>query len=157
MVNLKLLRSFIQLSWIALCIIIVLLTSPLWLHEPLEEAETIAFSATPNSNSLSPKAEIYPNFMKGKELFKKNCATCHNKNLIDHLTGPALAGLADRWSEYPQADLYRWIRNSQAMIEEGHPRALSLWKDWGPIEMSNFPNLTDEEVNDLLIFIENNG
>ena len=28
----------------------------------------------------------------GKELFIANCASCHNKNMKDKLTGPALGG-----------------------------------------------------------------
>ena len=61
----------------------------------------------------------------GKVLFKNNCASCHNKNMKDDLTGPALGGFQERWADYPKEDLYSWIRNSQAMISSGHQR-LSL-------------------------------
>ena len=59
----------------------------------------------------------------GKALFKKNCASCHNKNMKDDMTGPALGGAEERWADYPREDLYSWVRNSAGMIQAGHPRA----------------------------------
>lgn len=90
----------------------------------------------------------------GKTLFKNQCASCHNKNMKDNLTGPALGGVAERWADYPEEDLYRWIRNSQAMIAEGHPKAVELWNEWKPTVMNAFPNLTDEEIVSLLAYID---
>ena len=55
-----------------------------------------------------------PNVAEGKTLFKAKCAQCHNKNMRDKLTGPALGGVEERWAEYDREDLYKWIRNSQA-------------------------------------------
>lgn len=89
----------------------------------------------------------------GKTLFRNQCATCHAKNMKTNLTGPALAGVEERWAEYPQEDLYRWIRNSTAMINEGHPRATKLWDEWGPTKMNLYPNLTDQEIASLLEYI----
>lgn len=94
-----------------------------------------------------------PQVEKGKLLFKNNCAACHNRNMIDDLIGPALANTEANWSTYPRPDLYRWIRSSQEMIAEGHPRALELWKAWKPGIMNNFPNLEDEEIEAILIYI----
>lgn len=91
------------------------------------------------------------NLDEGKTLFKNNCATCHNKNMRDDLTGPALGGVEERWED--QADLYSWIRNSQAMIAAGHPRANELWDEWGSI-MSSFNNLTDSEIANILGYIQ---
>ena len=89
----------------------------------------------------------------GKELFLANCASCHNKNMKDNLTGPALAGTEERWSAFPRKDLYAWIRNSQALIGAGHPRAIELWAKWKPTLMNNFPGLTDEQIESLLLYI----
>ncbi|MEL6863170.1 MAG: c-type cytochrome [Bacteroidota bacterium] len=94
-----------------------------------------------------------PNLEEGKALFKGNCAQCHNKNMVDDLTGPALAGTEERWADYPREDLYKWIRNSQAMIADGHPRATQLWADWKPTVMNSFPNLTDEQIDNILGYI----
>lgn len=89
----------------------------------------------------------------GATIFRNQCASCHNKNMKDNLTGPALGGVEERWAEYPREDLYAWIRNSQAMIAQGHPRAVELWAEWGPTLMSNFPALTDAEMEGLLAYI----
>ncbi|MFK8102379.1 MAG: c-type cytochrome [Saprospiraceae bacterium] len=48
----------------------------------------------------------------GRQLFNSNCAACHNKNVKDNLTGPALGGSTVRWAIFPKTDLYNWIRNS---------------------------------------------
>ena len=89
----------------------------------------------------------------GKTLFKNNCATCHNKNMKDNLTGPALGGTQERWAAYPKEDLYAWIRNSQGQIAAGHPRATELWNQWKPTLMTNF-NLTDQEIDNILAYIQ---
>ncbi len=90
----------------------------------------------------------------GKTLFRNNCAACHNKNMKDDLTGPALGGVDERWSEYPREDLYDWIRNSQKMINEGHPRAVELWEEWKPNLMNNFLNLSDQDIENILAYVE---
>ena len=92
----------------------------------------------------------------GKRLFTFNCGTCHNKNMKDDLTGPALGGVTERWSAYPKADLYNYIRNSMTMTAEGHPRAVALYKEWQS-EMSNFPKMTDEKIDAILAYINSIG
>lgn len=90
----------------------------------------------------------------GKELFKNNCASCHNKDMKSKLTGPALGGFAERWADYPQEDLYAWIRNSQGMISAGHPKAVELWNQWKPTVMNNFPNLSDADIANILGYVD---
>lgn len=108
---------------------------------------SLAFCALP---LLAQEADIDA----GKNLFRTNCASCHNRNMVDDLTGPALGGTQERWADYPEEDLYRWIRNSQAMISEGHPRAVELWDEWKPTAMTSFLNLTDEEIANILAYIQ---
>lgn len=107
-----------------------------------------AFCGTESSQSLSPE------FQKGKELFVANCASCHNKNMKDDLTGPALAGVETRWATFPRKDLYQFIRGSQAMIKNGHPRAAELWQKHKPTIMNDFPGLTDENIEAILLYVE---
>ena len=91
----------------------------------------------------------------GAKLWKRNaCASCHHGNMRSDLVGPALAGVRERWNGYPTADLYRWVRNSQRLIDEGHPRANQLWNVYGPTVMSNYTDLTDRDVEALLAYIE---
>ncbi|MEL6123582.1 MAG: c-type cytochrome [Bacteroidota bacterium] len=89
----------------------------------------------------------------GKTIFRNYCAQCHSKDMKTKATGPALGGVEERWAEYPQEDLYAWIRNSQAMIKAGHPRAVELWEEWKPTVMNAYPNLTDDEIGSLLLYI----
>ena len=91
----------------------------------------------------------------GATLFKNQCAQCHNRNMKDNLTGPALGGVEERWADWPREDLYAWIRNSQGMISQGHPRAVAVWNEWKPTVMQNFPALTDLEMESLLLYINN--
>jgi len=101
-----------------------------------------------------PASMAQPSVEKGKDLFKANCASCHHKNMRDDLTGPALAGVEERWADYPREDLYKWIRNSQKLIREGHPKAVELWNAYKPIVMTPFPNLTDEDIESILMYIK---
>ncbi|WP_425422240.1 c-type cytochrome [Phaeodactylibacter xiamenensis] len=96
----------------------------------------------------------YANIDLGKTLFRNYCATCHNKNMKDDLTGPALGGVTERWKDYPNEDLFKFIRNSQEMIKSGHPRAVKLWTEWKPTFMNSFEDLTDEEIVAIIAYIE---
>ena len=93
-----------------------------------------------------------PSEEAGKTLFRNYCASCHAKDMKTLSTGPALAGLEERWADYPREDLYGWIRNSQAMINAGHPRAVELWNEYKSI-MTAWPNLTDEDIESIILHI----
>lgn len=102
---------------------------------------------------LGFNSQAEPTIAEGKSLFKANCASCHAKDMKSKLTGPALGGVEERWAEYDKQDLYDWVRNSQKMIDAGHPRATSLWNEWKPTVMNNFPNLTDEQIDGILLYV----
>jgi mono/diheme cytochrome c family protein len=101
--------------------------------------------------AISPNGYAAASADAGKALFTANCASCHAKNMKTALTGPALAGVEGRWGN--QADLYAWIRNSQAMIKKGHPRSVELWNQYKPTVMTAFPTLKDEEIASMLLYI----
>lgn len=114
----------------------------------LESATGVPFCGTESiSAPLSPEAAA------GKELFIANCAACHNKNMVDDLTGPALGGVEERWADFPRKDLYNWVRHSQQMIKAEHPRAVELWKKWGPTIMNDFTGLSDEQIEQILAYV----
>lgn len=101
-----------------------------------------------NSTALSPE------YKTGKALWnKKACGACHNKNMKDVATAPALGGVTARWAAYPREDLYAWIRSSQRLISENHPRAKELWAEWKPRVMSIY-KLEEEEIEALQYYIE---
>lgn len=105
-------------------------------------------------NYSNEKDDPFVAIAEGKSLFKANCASCHAKNMKSDLTGPALGDVRQRWSAYPKEDLYDFIRNSQAMIHQGHPRTNELWDSWQPTVMNNFPNLSDEQIEAILAYTE---
>ncbi len=90
---------------------------------------------------------------QGKALFKANCGSCHNKSMLDDMTGPALGGINERW-EGREELLYQWIRNSSAVIASGDSYAVSLYNKYNKNVMTSFPNLTDEEINAMLVYIQ---
>ena len=108
---------------------------------------SLVFLASPLISSAQPNIE------EGKTLFKNNCAQCHAKNMKSKATGPALGGVEERWADYPKEDLYEWIRNSQALVQAGHPRGVEIFNEWNKSVMQNFPTLTDENIESLLIYI----
>ncbi len=101
---------------------------------------------------LSIESFAAPTADAGKALFTANCASCHAKNMKTALTGPALGGAEAKWDS--KENLYAWIRNSQAMIKKGHPRATELWNQYKPTVMTAFPKLTDEEIASMLLYID---
>ena len=90
------------------------------------------------------------NAQDGKALFSQNCASCHAVN--KKLTGPALAGVEDRWSE--KKNLYAWIKNSAAYLKTGDPYATKLYNDYNKTAMNLFPSLTDQDIDAILAYIK---
>jgi mono/diheme cytochrome c family protein len=89
---------------------------------------------------------------KGKELFINNCAQCHAKDMKTKLTGPALAGVEERWGN-DKVNIYKWIRNSAALIASGYPRAVQVYNENAKSNMNAFPNLKDDDIDNLLAYI----
>ena len=51
----------------------------------------------------------------GEQLFKQNCTACHSLG-TSRLIGPGLEGVTEK---YEKEWLFKWIRNSQALIQSG--------------------------------------
>ena len=86
----------------------------------------------------------------GKTLFQTNCASCHQVH--KKLTGPALAGVEDRWPN--KKNLYAWIRNSAAFLKTGDAYANNLYNEYNKVAMNQFPGLTDGEIDAILGYIK---
>jgi mono/diheme cytochrome c family protein len=84
----------------------------------------------------------------GKEIFQENCASCHKVD--KDLTGPALAGVQNRWSK---KWLYAFTRNNVALRATGHPYANALYEKWSKSAMNVFPNLTDYDCDAIYTYI----
>ena len=90
------------------------------------------------------------NAQDGKALFSANCASCHAVN--KKLTGPALAGVEDRWPD--KQNLYAWIKNSAAFLKTGDPYATNLYNEYNKVAMNNFPGLSDADIDAILGYIK---
>ncbi len=98
---------------------------------------------------LTTANTVFAGEAEGKELYQSKCQRCH---LIDKkMTGPALQGVRGRWAD--STALYAWIKNSQAFLATGDKYANDLYKEYGSI-MPAFPELTDANISDILVYID---
>ncbi len=106
----------------------------------------ILFFSTLFSSNLKAQE---PDIQKGKSLFNSQCAACHklNRNLV----GPALKGVS---AKYEKDWLYSWIKNSQAMIKAGDPQAVAIYEEWNKVAMNAFPNLSNEDIDNILAYTD---
>jgi cytochrome c2 len=86
---------------------------------------------------------------EGKQLFQV-CSACHTIGK-GKLIGPDLKGVTERLDkDY----LYRFIRNSQELVQAGDEYAVKQFEEYNKIPMP--PNdLTDDQLEILLSYIEN--
>ncbi|PSL49547.1 quinol:cytochrome c oxidoreductase pentaheme cytochrome subunit [Chitinophaga niastensis] len=87
---------------------------------------------------------------KGKAIFQQNCASCHS--VTKKLTGPALAGVEDRWPD--KKLLHQWVHNSASVLASGDKYANDLFIQFNKTAMTAFPALKDEEIDDILAYIK---
>ena len=89
------------------------------------------------------------NAQDGKALFQANCASCHNP--LKDATGPALKGMDER---VPSKEwLYKWVHNSAAVIASGDKYANELYNKWNKTAMTSFPNLTEADIDAIVVFV----
>lgn len=68
------------------------------------------------------------------------------------MIGPGLLGVKDRWKD--EKNLYAWIKNSKEFLKTGDKYANELFAKFGSADMSVFPELKDEDITDILAYIE---
>lgn len=85
----------------------------------------------------------------GKTLFQQKCASCHTVH--KKATGPALVGVEDRWPD--KKLLHQWIRNSASVLATGDKYANNLFNEYSKLAMTPFPELKDEDIDNILAYI----
>lgn len=86
----------------------------------------------------------------GKELFKANCASCHQR--YKRSTGPALHGVLDK---VPSVQwLYDWIHNSSELIASGDDYANKIFDEYNGVAMTHFPQLSESDIDDIFAYVE---
>lgn len=89
----------------------------------------------------------------GMALFKANCTACH---AIDRkVVGPALTGVWDRWES--EAKIVAWVQNSSKLIASGDAYANKIFNENNKSVMTAFPQLSAEQILDILTYIKNPG
>jgi mono/diheme cytochrome c family protein len=87
---------------------------------------------------------------QGLDLFKANCTACH---AIDRkLVGPAMAGVWDRWES--EEKIVAWVQNSQKLIASGDPYSNKIFAEYNKSVMQSFPQLTAEQIMNILIYVK---
>lgn len=86
---------------------------------------------------------------EGKTIFSTRCASCHNVNKV--LVGPALAGVDERRS----IDwIINFVHSSQKMVKSGNADAVALFEKFNRIPMPDHPDLTEENIKNVVEFIK---
>lgn len=109
-----------------------------------------------STSTQKPSADA--NYNEGRELFKMNCASCHNP--ASDGTGPVLKGAVARWEgagEYKGKTgkqwLYAWVKNYSEPVKEGYPYAVGMVNS-RISNMNVFPTLTDQQIDKILLYVE---
>ncbi|MEN2992342.1 MAG: cytochrome c [Bacteroidia bacterium] len=82
--------------------------------------------------------------LQGQALFAQRCAACHK--LEAKLIGPPLAQIGQRRSE---EWFYRFVANSQSLIQAGDPQAVAVYREYNQQVMPPFADLSPAELKAL--------
>ena len=85
----------------------------------------------------------------GEKLFKSYCASCHSPG-ANQLVGPGLAGVYDK---YEREWLYKWIKNSGALIQSGDAQAVAVYEQYNKVLMPAQP-VNNEQIDAILDYIK---
>ncbi|MEQ8908307.1 MAG: cytochrome c3 family protein [Vicingaceae bacterium] len=85
----------------------------------------------------------------GEKLFKSYCASCHSPG-NNQLVGPGLAGVYDK---YEREWLYKWIKNSQSLIESGDAQAVAVYEQYNKVLMPAQP-VNNEQIDAILTYVK---
>ncbi|WP_299364925.1 c-type cytochrome [Winogradskyella sp.] len=109
----------------------------------------LTFSTSLNAQDGGPQAGDPAN---GKSLFNANCAACHK--LDRDMTGPMLRNVEARLAEegLDREWINAWIRNSSALIKAGDAYAVKIYNEWNQTAMNAFPQLSDQDISDILAY-----
>ena len=77
--------------------------------------------------------------IKGKDIFKQNCAACHK--LEAKFVGPPLGDIEKRrTSEW----LHKWIKNSAELIKSGDKDAVAVFEEYNKVPMLAYETILSD-------------
>ncbi len=104
-------------------------------------------AATPAPSATVAQAAGDP--VQGKALFNANCAACHK--LDAKMTGPALRGVS---AKHDKQWLYKWIKNSSAMVASGDAEALKIYNEYNKSVMTAFTQLSNADIDNIIAYTD---
>ena len=112
---------------------------------------TFTFSIVAQTTVAPPAAiaAVAGDAAAGKAIFNAQCAACHK--LDAKMTGPALRNVG---AKYEKAWLYKWIKNSSALIKSGDPDAVKVWEEYKPSVMTAFPQLSTVDIDNIIAYTD---
>ena len=128
-------RKYIYISFFAIAMIITIISVK------------STFYSVPNKMKTS---QVDGKYNLGKRIYEKDCASCHDKKMIEYATAPPLGRITKlrekNW-------LYNYTRNSSKMHSDGDTIALKLRSENFGL-MPSFPNLNDTKLDAVYYYIE---
>jgi len=100
-------------------------------------------------NAEDYDAYIRPDILHGRQLFENQCASCHS--ITKEGYGPSLGSVTKR---HPERWLIDFIHDSQKVINGDDSYAKHLFTQFDNRVMVPMEFLTDEEIKDILRYIE---
>lgn len=92
----------------------------------------------------------------GEKLFKANCTACHA--LDKQVIGPPLKGVVERVKTEAGVGrdwLHKWITDNKALRASGDKYANEIFEKYNKVEMQQFPNLSEKDIDDILAYTTN--
>jgi mono/diheme cytochrome c family protein len=100
--------------------------------------------------------EISGDGAKGYELFQANCTACHQ--IDGQLIGPELRNVVKRAKDEGGVGkewLHSWIKDNKALRASGDKYANEIFQKYGQQEMLQFPQLSDQDIDNILAYTSN--
>jgi len=92
---------------------------------------------------------------KGSKLFKQNCAVCHYPFTDQKLTGPGLAGMADRLPKPGEEWFTAWVLNNEKVLRSGDAYAKKIYAENDKAAMTVFEGqLSKEDVHEIYLYLK---
>lgn len=85
---------------------------------------------------------------KGKQLFKNNCASCHN--MEKKVVGPALKNVVKNQGEDWTKS---WIKNNQKLRDAGDKHANQVFKEYNGMAMPAYEHLGEDAIDDITLYL----
>jgi len=92
------------------------------------------------------------NAQEGESIFNSKCATCHAPH--KDMTGPKLFEVRQKWEEggAMEGSIYQWVKNWQvAAATDPYAKEVSTW---APSAMTLFADLTNEQIDAVLDYVD---